>query len=119
LPGKRAKRAIIELAYMFRALDDVRQITKHPYVTTHPYVVYHDTGDVFGQLHTLDGTITPLALREVVNKIIHAQSIEWDFGNPKEPLIVCHAPEADSRKWTRAEVFVNAFAAVCASLAPD
>ena len=109
LPEQRATRAIIELAVMFRALDDAREITKADFVVTHPYAVYHPTGYVYG------------------NKIIHANSIEWSFSGPKErrsfstigePLIVCHAAEADYPrfKWTRAEVFVKAFAAVCAAL---
>ena len=61
----------------------------------------------------------PLALSDVPNKVIHAKSIEWDLSNPKEPLIICHATEADYAqfKWTRAEVFVKPFAAVCAALA--
>jgi hypothetical protein len=103
---------------MFRALDDVLEITRHPYVTGHPYGARHPVGYVYGRLHRLDGTVEPLPLREVLNKIIHAKSFEWDFGNPREPLIICHAAEADHLRWTRAEVFVNGFAAVCAALAP-
>jgi len=45
-PKQRATRAIIELAVMFRALDDAREITKDDYVVGHPYAVYHDTGYV-------------------------------------------------------------------------
>jgi hypothetical protein len=119
LPEQRATRAIIELAVMFRALDDVGEITKHDYVATHPYVVYHDTGHVYGKLYGLDGAAEALPLREVPNKIIHASNIEWSFSNPEEPLIICHAPESQTRryKWTRAEVFMKSFAAVCAALA--
>jgi hypothetical protein len=118
-PRQRATRAIIELAVMFRALDDASEITKHDYVVRHPYVVYHDTGDVYGKLYGLDGATKPLPLHEVPNKVIHAKSIEWSFGNPREPLIICHAAEAEHARfdWTRAEVFVKAFAAVCATLA--
>jgi hypothetical protein len=118
-PRQRATRAIIELAVMFRMLDDANEITKHDYVVTHPYVVYHDTGDVYGKIYGLDGSTKPLPLHEVPNKVIHAKSIEWSFGNPREPLIICHAAEAEHARfdWTRAEVFVNAFAAVCAALA--
>jgi hypothetical protein len=118
LPRERATRAIIELAVMFRALDSVREITKNDYVATHPYVVYHPTKYIYGKLYSLDGDPEPLPLREVPNKIIHANSIEWSFRNPQEPLIICHAAKADTRyKWARAEVFVKAFAAVCAVLA--
>jgi hypothetical protein len=119
LPEQRANRAIIELAVMFRALDDAREITNNDYVVGHPYVVYHPTGYVYGKLYGLDEEPEPLPLREVPNKIIHAKSIEWDFNNPREPPIICHAAEADypQFKWTRAEVFVKVFAAVCAALA--
>jgi len=119
LPERRATRAIIELAVMFRALDSVDEITKDDYVVGHPYVVYHDTGYVYGKLYDLDGATKPLPLHEVPNKIIHAKSIKWSFDNPREPLIICHAAEAEHARfdWTCAEVFVNAFAAVCAALA--
>jgi len=50
LPRQRATRAIIELAVMFRALDDAWEITKGDYVATHPYVVYHDTGFIYGRV---------------------------------------------------------------------
>jgi hypothetical protein len=118
-PSQRATRAIIELAVMFRALDDVREITKHDYVVGHPYEVYHPTGYVYGRLYDVDGAITPLLLCDVPNKVIHAKSIDWNFNDLREPLIVCQAAEAEYArfKWTRAEVFVKAFAAVCAALA--
>ena len=104
---------------MFRALDDAREITKHDYVVGHPYEVYHPTGYVYGRLYDIDGAIKPLLLCDVPSKVIHAKSIDWSFDNPREPLVICHAAEADYArfKWTRAEVFVNAFAAVCAALA--
>src|SRR5262249_46168007 len=110
-PKQRATRAIIELAVMFRALDDAREITKDDYVVGHPYAVY--------QLYDLDGATKPLPLHEVPNKIIHAKGIDWNFSNPREPLVICHAAYADQARfdWTREEVFVKAFAAVCAALA--
>jgi hypothetical protein len=119
LPKQRATRAIIELAVMFRALDDVREITSNPYVTTHPFVVYHSTKEIYGKLYGHSGEPEPLPLREVSNKIIHANSIEWDFSNPEKPLIICQAAELQTSRygWTRAEVFVKVFAAVCAALA--
>ena len=119
LPQQRATRAIIELAVMFRALDSFCDITKNDYLATHPYAVYHPTGYIYGKLYGLYGSIELLPLRDVPNKIIHAKSIEWSFGNPKEPVIICHAAEGEHARfeWTRAEVFVKAFAAVCAALA--
>jgi hypothetical protein len=119
LPRQHATRAIIELALMFRALDSVSEITKHDYVATHPYVVYHSTGYIYGKLYDLDGASRQLPLCDVPNKVIHAKRIDWNFDNPKEPLVICHAAETEYArfKWARAEVFVNAFAAVCAALA--
>jgi hypothetical protein len=76
LPRERATRAIIELAVMFRALDSVRKITKDDYVVGHPYVVYHPSKEIYGKLYGLSGEPEPLPLREVPNKIIHANSIE-------------------------------------------
>jgi hypothetical protein len=58
LPEQRANRAIIELAVMFRALDDAREITNNDYVVGHPYVVYHPAGYVYGKLYGLDGNLS-------------------------------------------------------------
>jgi hypothetical protein len=137
LPRQRATRAIVELAVMFRALDDINEITKHDYVAGHPYVVDHPTGYVYGRLvddrepeplptrRTKKSSVPrassgnkALSLRDVSNKIIHAKRIEWSFDSPREPLIICHAAETDTRSnWSRAEVFVKPFAAVCMALA--
>ena len=113
LPQQRATRAIIELAVMFRALDDARNIATDPYVATHPSPLR------YGDLSMVDGTIEPLALRDVTNKIVHAERIEWDFANVQGPCIVCHAPAADhaGHRWIRATVYIRSFAAVCAVLA--
>jgi hypothetical protein len=118
LPRERATRALIELAVMFRALNDAWKITETDYVKTHPYVVYHSAGDVYGKVYGLDGTTKSLDLRDVPNKVIHATNIDWNFSNHWEPLIICRAAEADHARfrWTHAEVFVNAFVAVCAAL---
>jgi hypothetical protein len=101
------------LAVMFRALDKAKKVASHPYVTTHP------SDPSYGALYGCDGTLNPLPLWDVPNKIIHAESIDWDFADPREPLVVCHAPEADHERWPwmKATIHINSFAAVCGALA--
>jgi hypothetical protein len=113
LPKQRATRALIELAVMFRALDEVQTISTDQFITTHPYPL------AYGDLYDLDGKIERLPLEEVPNKIIHAEAIDWDFSKPKEPLAVCHAAKADHKryKWTKATISITSFAAVCGMLA--
>jgi hypothetical protein len=99
LPELRATRAVIELAVMFRALDDAQDIASCI------------KGD-FGQLYDRDGKTVPLPIREVMNKIIHAESIQWVFNDPNNPLMVCNAPpeQVERFKWTKAEVPLKMFA---------
>src|SRR5258708_21033781 len=78
LRQQRARRAIIELAVMFRALDKAKKIASHPYVTTHP------SQPSYGDLYGRDGTLNPLPLWDVPNTIIHAESIHWAFTDPNE-----------------------------------
>jgi hypothetical protein len=118
LPRKRATRALIELAVMFRALNDAWKIDETDYVKTHPHAVYHSTGDVYGKVYHLDGTTKSLDLWDVPNKVIHATNIDWDFSDHREPLSSAaqRRPNHARFPWTHAEVFVNAFVAVCAAL---
>ena len=113
LRQQRARRAIIELAVMFRALDKAKKIASHPYVTTHP------SQPSYGDLYDRDGTLNPLPLWDVPNKIIHAESIDWDFADPKQPSVVCHAPAEDHERWPwmKATIHITSFAAVCGALA--
>ena len=114
MPKRRAIRAIIELAVMYRALDDARDVSNHPYITTHPHVITD-----YGELFDLAGKAQPLPLPEVANKIIHSEIIEWDFTDAKEPLIVCSAAVAEHArfKWTKATIRITALGAVLGSLA--
>jgi hypothetical protein len=48
----------------------------------------------------------PLPPREMSNKIIHAERLEWDFSG--EPKVVCFAWEKEKEKWVRAEINVRA-----------
>jgi hypothetical protein len=60
LPRQQATRALVELAVMYRALDDVQDITSRR--GTEP----------FGHLYNNGDPPAPLPLRELTNKIIHA-----------------------------------------------
>jgi hypothetical protein len=85
LPRRRATRACSEFAAMYRALSDVAKINTS-----------------YGTVYDLNGQPRPLVLRQLTNKIIHADKIEWVFDNPDEPLIVCHASR-DGHATTRPE----------------
>jgi hypothetical protein len=56
-----------------------------------------------------------ITLREALNKIIHAQDIEWNFSQPDVPLIVCTAPQQqiDRRGWTKAEIRIDTLGTAC------
>ena len=106
-PHQRAIRACIELAVMYRALDDIQNITARR------------EEESFGDLYNGDEPPKPLRLRDLVNKIIHAQRIEWDFSKDiKEPLIVCFAAANQAGfGWTKAEIRVTGLAEACSGLA--
>jgi hypothetical protein len=109
LPQRRANRACIELAVMLRALDDVWDI---------------DGGGAtnwsWGTLYDKGGQPKPLSLREVLNKIIHAKDIGWDFSEPDMPVIVCTASQDDVRRdWTKAEIRVAKLGTECGIFAKE
>jgi hypothetical protein len=101
LPAHRAERACLELAVLVRYLDDERGLSEQ--------YRGHSSMD-FGRLHNRSGTVTALDLRDVVNKIIHASSFEWDLSQPDRPYLI--ALPRDSERWTRAEINVAALCVV-------
>jgi hypothetical protein len=106
VPEKKARRAIIEVALMYRALDDASGLSRSLRV--------FELGIVFSRA----GTAKPLTLREMANKIIHAQKIEWAFADPDDPRLICHAYQNDERSdWERAEIRVRCIAQACSWLA--
>lgn len=110
-PQRKATRALVELAGMYRSLDDVQDITGY---------VDRDGKARFGDLYKTDGTVERLSVRELTNKIIHAEKIEWEFeGHLKDPLIVCHASQKqqDRFKWAKAKIPMSALARACCGLA--
>lgn len=104
LSEQTATRALLELALLFRTLDDQEDI---------------DDGSlnaVFGTLFLKDGGNTPLHMRDVANKIIHAQKHEWIFTDSHGPILRAIADRAAKEKWTHADVDIKTFAVGCGML---
>jgi hypothetical protein len=55
----------------------------------------------------------------MANKIIHAESFEWDFQHRQVPKVICIAPEnqRERHKWVRAEINLVDLAAFMGMLA--
>jgi hypothetical protein len=103
---QRAEKACLELAIFLRYLDDEEGLSAY---------VEGRTNYRFGRLTIREGTEEELKLRDVANKIIHASGLEWNFSNPRGPVLVCHSRE--SEKWARAEIDIVHLASVCGNLA--
>jgi hypothetical protein len=106
IAAQHAERACLELALLIRYLDEVQNISE-------TYVGYSQVD--FGSVTKADGTVAPLTLRDVANKIIHARGLAWDTKKEGQPKLVCHS--RDDQRWTEANVDITALAAVCGSLA--
>ncbi len=106
----RAERAALELALLFRYLDDELHLSDtYSQVSSTP----------FGYVNLVDGTTDVLSLREAMNKIIHAESFGWNTEKPTRPLLVCEARAGDigARKpWKRADVEILKICVACGSL---
>lgn len=104
-PQRKATRALIELALTYRALDDAQDISS----------AFSDDSS-FGRLHKSNNTIGELPLRELINKIIHSDKIEWVFEDHlDDPLIICYASknQVSRFKWIKAEVPASSLADAC------
>jgi hypothetical protein len=104
IPEQLATRAIIELVLLFRTLDD------------HEGINDGSLGNEFGTLYFKNGAVKPLAIRDVANKTIHAKKIEWDFTDPKKPILKTTAHDNSKENWTHAEIDLNTFAVGCGML---
>jgi hypothetical protein len=105
IPAQRAERAALELALLFRYLDDESNISSY----------YREGSAIgFGYVEDLDGAVTDLSLREVTNKIIHAASFEWDLSKASRPLLIC-LPR-DKQRWKKASVDIASVAVVSGQL---
>jgi hypothetical protein len=52
----------------------------------------------FGVIYGTDGTTKPLSLKELTNKIIHAEELSWDLSDEKAPKTVVYCPGYSERK---------------------
>lgn len=110
LPERRANRACIELAVMLRALFEVASLEMLG-------------GELFkaswGTVYDKAGASHPLPFREVLNKIIHAKSMKWDFSQPDIPVVLCEASQqqSDQYGWTKAEIRIDTLGTACGILA--
>jgi hypothetical protein len=104
IPEQVATRAFLELALLFRTLDDQESVDDG------------SLGAVFGNLYLKDSTTTPLHMRDVANKVIHAQRHEWVFTDPTTPALRAFADPNAKEKWIRADIDVRTFAVGCGML---
>jgi hypothetical protein len=103
LPRVTATQALIELALYFRALDDDEGLTNYWKQDQTPSV---------GTLMLKHGKEEPLSPREMANKIMHAERIEWYF--VPEPTITCFG--ANQERWVSATIPVWKLASLGAQL---
>jgi fumarate reductase flavoprotein subunit len=113
LPERNATRACLEVALLIRSLDDQKKIAKD-FATI-------DQGKPrsFGVIHGTDDAQTPLLLRDLPNKIIHAGQLEWDFTEAGAPKLVCWSlkDHQDKNPWIKAEIDIVALAGFCGQIA--
>jgi hypothetical protein len=64
-------------------------------------------------LYLKDDTISPLTMRDVSNKVIHAQRHEWIFTDPLTPALRAFAHVNTKEKWIRADINIKTFAVGC------
>lgn len=103
--AERAEKACIELALFLRMLDDEEDLSKSVKEAGHRG---------FGTLLLPNQETKRLSLRDVSNKIIHANRLTWSFSTPDRPTLVCEAQQ--KQEWTRAEIDIVAVAGVCGHL---
>lgn len=102
IPNFEANKACLEFGLYLRVLDDTEGLTA--------YWKQMNTSHTVGVLHFESGKTEPLEPREMSNKIIHAERLEWDFSG--EPKLVCIAWEKEKMKWVEAEINVRAMLTV-------
>ena len=102
VPERNATRASLEIAVLLRLIEEPP--------------AYRKWG--FGVIYGTDGTTKPLSLKELTNKIIHAEQLSWDLSDEKAPKLLCIAPDAQKEKykWTKAEVDIVTLAAHCGTI---
>lgn len=103
---RRAQRACLELAVFMRILDDEEDISEYL------RQVGRDRG--FGRLIIRDGSEQSLRMRDVCNKIIHADGFTWNLEKEGNPVLIVHS--RDTERWERAEIDIVSVAAFCGGL---
>jgi hypothetical protein len=103
VPKRNATRACLEIAVLLRLIEEPPAYRKWR---------------SFGVIYGTDGTTKPLSLKELTNKIIHAEELSWDLSDEKAPKLLCIAPDAQKEKykWTKAEVDIVTLAAHCGTM---
>lgn len=100
---QRAVRACMDIAICLRELDDGHSVLTRETIS-------------YGRLTAIDGSVSDLSAREATNKIIHAMELNWDFGDPTEPKLICTTTDT-KWKWVRAEINILEIGAFCGRLA--
>jgi hypothetical protein len=112
VPRRNAIRACLEIAVLIRLIDDKHKIAD--------FMKRHKLRH-FGMVYRTDETTAPLSLRELTNKIIHAEELSWDLSDEGAPKLICTSSDDQKRrfKWTRAEVYIDHLAIFCGLLTPE
>jgi len=102
VPERNATRACLEIAVLLRLIEEPPAYRKWS----------------FGVIYGIDGTTKLLSLKELTNKIIHAEELSWDLSDEKAPKLLCIAPDAQKEKykWTKAEVDIVTLAGHCGTI---
>jgi hypothetical protein len=106
LPRRNAIRACLEIAVLIRLIDDKHKITD---------ALERMEVRNFGVVYRTDDTIARLSLRELTNKIIHAEELSWDLSDERAPKLICTSSDDQKRKfnWTKAEVDIGHLIIFC------
>lgn len=102
VPELRADRALLELAYLLRNLDNTEGISAN-------------VNFPLGTLHMKDASTGELSLRDMTNKVIHASRFDWVLENPNELAIKCTGEETE--RWEFALIQIDRVAAACGIMA--
>jgi hypothetical protein len=97
IPEVEATNAAIHFALYLRTLDDEQDLTRN----------WKRRNEFVGTLYLKNGKTERLSPREMTNKIIHAERIEWDFSSVAK--IVCIGRDEQTwvaKPWVRAEINV-------------
>jgi hypothetical protein len=112
VPRRNAIRACLEIAVLIRLIDD-----RHKIADALKRLKIRN----FGVVYRTDETTAPLSLRELTNKIIHAEELSWDLSDEGAPKLICTSSDDQKRrfKWTRAEVDIQHLIIFCGLPVPE